>query len=332
VGLAAGRSSPPLHLVSLLCGCLVLLVPSFNGFGSLPADVYIIKHGAHTHNHAIQMQRGGAGKAVASQGDLLTLEGLRSNILDMQQTLCDEFQVASATAVGSDIKERVSLNLLATRLESLSLNRCHVAKSTIAEAGNGVFASEEISAGELVTIYPGDGVLIEGAEAGLWIVQKPDGSQRHPDASVLERAKDYEMEVEALGSVSLLGDPQLVHDAAYIGHIINDGCVCSRDAFRSAYVAEAALVCNVHQVSVHGSHMAVVATRDIWEGEELFMSYGARYWVSRLASSGTAYEGRMLEDYWIEEHGEEEYAQHRMSRSEAAARRGGGRRSRSRED
>ena len=48
----------------------MLLVPSFTGFGSLPADVYIIKHGTHTQNHAMQMQRCGAGEAVEKRKKL----------------------------------------------------------------------------------------------------------------------------------------------------------------------------------------------------------------------------------------------------------------------
>ena len=84
-----------------------------------------------------------------------------------------------------------------------------MAASTIAAAGNGVFASRHISAGELITLYPGDGVRIEagaegvegaeGAEGAgpavaseLWAVSGADGSPRGTDAAILERGKGYE--------------------------------------------------------------------------------------------------------------------------------------------
>jgi hypothetical protein len=51
------------------------------------------------------------------------------------------------------------------RLPDLRLNRCFVAPSTIAGAGNGVFASRDIAEGELVTLFPGDAVLIQDSTA-----------------------------------------------------------------------------------------------------------------------------------------------------------------------
>ena len=46
-------------------------------------------------------------------------------------------------------------------------------------------------------------------------------------------------------------------------------------------------------MSLEGSHVAIVAARDIWEGEELFMAYGAGYWVSRLGSEQVAHHVRL---------------------------------------
>ena len=217
--------------------------------------------------------------------------------------------------------------MLATRLENLPLNRCRVAKSNIAGAGNGVFACRDIVQGELVTLYPGDAVKIQddddsstqnGGDDGeaaelLWAVEAADGSRRRPDASMLERAKDYEREVASGSALSVLGDPARAEDPAYLGHMINDGVTCDRNALRATYLTEAAIVCNVHHFAPGGAcHVAVVATRDIAAGEELFMSYGSNYWLSRLAShAGASYEGRLLEDYWIEGDADEEYARHR---------------------
>lgn len=252
--------------------------------------------------------------AVAStllQGDSLDLEQLRTNIMNAKYSLCEADVIGKSR--GCSVEERASRNLLTSRLE-LSLNRCYVAKSSIAAAGNGIFAGRNIAAGELVTLYPGDGLRI-GEEATLWTVQASDGTLGEPDASLLDRGKDYEREVEAHGSVSLMGDPCLVDDPAYLGHMINDGVTCTREALRNAYLAESSLVCNVHQVCLHGCHVAILATRDILQDEELFMAYGARYWTSRFSSTGADYNGRLLEDYWSEEELLEHRQQQRGRRS-----------------
>ena len=272
--------------------------------------------------------------SVPALTDSLTLSQLHTQLLEASQSICERADSGRADRICS-LQEMASRNLLATRLENLPLRRCRVARSNIAEAGNGVFACRDIALGELVTLYPGDGVLVQADDAVArgddksstqWKIEEPDGSRRSTDESVLERGKDYEREVESMGSVSVVGDPRLVGDPAYIGHIINDGVTCARDALRSAYVTEAGLVCNVHQCSVHACHVAIVATRDIRRGEELLMSYGARYWISRLSSSSADYEGRLLEDYWIEEDLDEEYVHHRTrssSRHRETRRRGG---------
>ena len=60
------------------------------------------------------------------------------------------------------------------------------------------------------------------------------------------------------------------------------------------------------------------------QGEELFMAYGAGYWISRLASTQVEYTGRLLEDYWVEGDADEEYARHRRRRGRSSRRRGRG--------
>ena len=234
------------------------------------------------------------------RSDSLTLEQLRSRLHVTLQQL-------RKTA---EQDERASRSLLATRLENLPLSCCHVAESSIAAAGKGVFASRDLMQGELVTLYPGDGLRIE--DGGAWAASTPDGSEQPLDATVWERGKDYERELDRdHGSISLLGDPLLAHDRAYLGHMLNDGATCARAALRTAYVAESAAVCNVQTLSLDACHLAIVAARDIGRGEELLLAYGAGYWISRLEAEQVDYSGRLLEDYWIEDDTDEEYAQDR---------------------
>jgi len=56
-------------------------------------------------------------------------------------------------------EDEVSRKMLNTRLDKLQLSCCRVAESTVIGAGMGLFATRAISAGQLITLYPGDAVL-----------------------------------------------------------------------------------------------------------------------------------------------------------------------------
>ena len=130
---------------------------------------------------------------------------------------------------------------------------------------------------------------VREANEDTWApVPQRDGSSRAPDASLLERGRDYEIEAEGLASLSLVGDPSRAGDLAYLGHMLNDGATCTSEALRSMYLAESRARRNVEQVCLESCAMAMVATREIGQGEELLLSYGANYWISRLGRPGVS--------------------------------------------
>lgn len=57
------------------------------------------------------------------------------------------------------LQEVVRRNLHCKRINNLHISRSRVAPSTINGAGQGLFATRDIEAGELITCYPGDAVL-----------------------------------------------------------------------------------------------------------------------------------------------------------------------------
>ena len=78
-------------------------------------------------------------------------------------------------------------------------------------------------------------------------------------------------------------------DASYLGHMINDGASVGGIGTPldlrftlPKYVEESARKSNVAFSNVDGLHGIVKATRKIHAGEELLVSYGPRYWTSRL--------------------------------------------------
>ena len=112
--------------------------------------------------------------------------------------------------------------------------------------------------------------------------------------------------------LSLVGDPSLATDPAYCGHLCNDGAsLCIDDALSSkqgstsstdgkssspqagtsdvdvaAYSRLSASRANAAQLPLEGgAHFATIATRTIAAGEEVLISYGAGYWLSRAGIS-----------------------------------------------
>lgn len=62
-------------------------------------------------------------------------------------------------AIALSAERAVRESLLSTRLHLPFLNRTEVRRSTIDGAGRGLFATEDIAKGEVITCYPGDALL-----------------------------------------------------------------------------------------------------------------------------------------------------------------------------
>mmetsp|Transcript_27707 Transcript_27707/g.59558 ORF Transcript_27707/g.59558 Transcript_27707/m.59558 type:complete len:419 (+) Transcript_27707:165-1421(+) len=201
----------------------------------------------------------------------------------------------------------VCLLLLRTRLPNLRLNRCFVAPSTISDAGNGVFANRDIEEGELITLYPGDAVLVQDSTAsdsgvgnddvknaappppvGIMFGNHVPTSNRDTNRVTNHEARSYEMEINKY--TSIIADPlvQNVENHAYMGHMCNDGAAVTAqfdEESRAIYAAATEKACNAKNVVMEGSHVGTISTRAIRTGEEIFVSYEAGHWLSRSDSS-----------------------------------------------
>jgi hypothetical protein len=199
----------------------------------------------------------------------------------------------------------VCLKLLSTRLANIRLNRCHVAPSTIEGAGNGLFASRDIANEELITMYPGDAVLIASPSpspsatppsensgslpaspvVGVMFGSHIHGEDRVPDRVTTPEARSYEMEINKY--TSIVADPQIgFKDPAYLGHLANDGIALYEfdAASRATYSKASVERHNAAHFVMEGAHMVTVATKAIAKGAEIFVSYGEGYWLSRSFS------------------------------------------------
>jgi hypothetical protein len=185
-------------------------------------------------------------------------------------------------------QENVCLSMLRTRLQNLRLNRCLVGPSTIPGAGNGLFAGRDILDGELITLYPGDCLLLWNKtvgdlseDVGVMFGSHVKGLDRDPSRVTTDEARSYELEVR-IGR-SIVADPLLADDPAYLGHFINDGSTLFdwKNSSRTVYSRESYNLHNAAFFVMEGCHYATIATKNIPKGQEIFVSYGEGYWLSR---------------------------------------------------
>jgi len=212
--------------------------------------------------------------------------------------------------------------LLITRLSNIDsfgvdskhihINRTYVEKSTIADAGLGLFVREDYPEGTLLTCYPGDAlvdlasdsddVLDIDADIGQGRVTwgshakkattttttgggggdgGGDGNTNSMDGSKFNLRQEYMLRAvcDRWGIVAV---PELFGDAdpSYLGHFANDGATHSPrcESELAAYVIESTDKANAMHQPCEDCHMITVATRDLKAGEEIFVTYGPDYW------------------------------------------------------
>ena len=228
--------------------------------------------------------------------DTLTKEQLARMLGEVRAHYRKPFAEAPTSEAAIAEMARVRKRLYRTRFENLQLDRCEARESP--QHGRGLFATRDIGEGELCTLYPGDALL-------LW--PDDDPANRTPNCELnalfgshvseaeqagadlfLRKADARSYELPASKTLSVVGDPARDDDPAYLGHFANDGAsVGAGDgAARDAYEAASAAAANAAHVTLEGAHFATVATRAISAGDEILVSYGEGYWLTR---SGFAY-------------------------------------------
>lgn len=223
---------------------------------------------------------------VEDSGDDLTSDELQSRFVD----------VLSHYATTKEMTPiNVCHSMLRTRLPLLRLKRCRVARSTIPGAGLGLFATRDIRSGELITCFPGDALLLWSKSVGDFSGDVGVMLGPHVDADTVDvkeltsdAARSYEVKIEELES--LVADPTRIDDAAYVGHMANDKAMLTKPNKRSrrAYSRSTEAGHNAAFFDVSGCHLGTTATKKIAKDEEIFVSYGEGYWMSRIDNAQSA--------------------------------------------
>ena len=204
-------------------------------------------------------------------------------MLERPDTLESVEKILEMLSISGSIQNIPSAPQILLGRHPFNLNKVEARPSPV--HGTGVFATRTIKKGELVTMYPGDAVLdIKGngkanVAASEKLLEFCDNSMPKLK-EILKGQREYRCNVS--GTVGIYGFPGFAEDPAYLGHMINDSATACADP-RSIPVYMAATEkksnCKFHACAKN-RHIAILATKKIKKGRELFISYGWAYWVN----------------------------------------------------
>ena len=177
------------------------------------------------------------------------------------------------------VLDTLKVDIMMERFD-LGLRKVEVRSSAI--HGKGVFAVQDIAAGEVATLYPADWVAYMPHETrrtpGHFELIIPSDRVDMPEGGFLDTAYTYDV----CANFSIQGDPTQHDDPNYLGHMLNDGARATVDP-RSHRIYCACTLAKSNckfEIKNDGITVAVTAKRDITAGEELLVPYGVGYWTS----------------------------------------------------
>lgn len=150
--------------------------------------------------------------------------------------------------------------------------------------GKGCFAKRDIQKDEVITMYPCDVLCF--AKQGFG---KVGLNGYFPSRQYFERfgQKIDKSEITNYGfdlnkNYRIHGHPKLIHNSGYLGHMINDAAKPnSNPKSYLLYQKISWMKMNSKFHILDGNiHVAIVATRLIKKGEEIFIHYGLGYWIN----------------------------------------------------
>jgi hypothetical protein len=154
--------------------------------------------------------------------------------------------------------------------------------SKIGFSENGVFATDEIQAGTIVTFYPVDGYCDDDSNnyhvSDGWVHENGVNMEDH-SCSICDNLK-------------IVADPSKINNPMLLGHMINDSVgntfkgttTCDIENGIYEYYIKSNNNCKLKINEKYGI-IYVVTTRTIEKDEELTFSYGPLYWFSRVDSN-----------------------------------------------
>jgi len=181
------------------------------------------------------------------------------------------------------IIDKCKLNFLSEILP-FGLDKVELKKSLI--HGLGVFAKQNIIKDEIITFYPGDFVEYHPNEDShlpnhLTILYRSKRFENKFGTVTDAKYRDNDYAFEVNSFYGIIGCNHFTDDPNYLGHFINDGAKTnSTEKSNEIYLQISNLKRNCKFHIIKDLHVAIVATKNINIGEELFITYGLNYWHS----------------------------------------------------
>jgi SET domain len=180
-----------------------------------------------------------------------------------------------------------------------------VKPSLVVGAGMGMFAKRSIQRGTVISFYPVHAIGVDFGDTSVCIASSDVGQEyfNNRDRMGSNWNKDCNYQQYLIGSRPLAGycvadlfdgdnlfvdvDPNQVDKAGWKGHYVNDAAVVETSGEEG--------IVQYYQRSRRGKNcvhvplgpcpiLAVVTTREVEQGEELFTTYGGSYWLEFLMS------------------------------------------------
>lgn len=135
--------------------------------------------------------------------------------------------------------------------------------------------------GQIITLYPCDYFCYYPSSdrhiEGHWSrYSKAYHIDKEINKKTIARINGYAMNIDE--KYDIIGDPLLIDDPCYLGHMINDGARSSCLEDRHIYEIISFKLSNVYFKIIRKSIVLVIALKDIEPDSELLVSYGYNYW------------------------------------------------------
>ena len=148
-------------------------------------------------------------------------------------------------------------------------NNLEIKQSKIKNTGNGVFTKVDIQKGQIVTIYSPSYIIVDKK------VYTPD-NEIITDIAIIKdlhsKYKDYDIRYY---NTTIMAIPHF-RSPKYLGHLINDKGYKLGKIYKS----------QLNNCQFYNNGLEIISTRDIKAGDELYVTYGKKYWYDILVEIG----------------------------------------------
>ncbi len=173
-------------------------------------------------------------------------------------------------------------------------------ESSIPGAGQGLFATKNLKKGTLVGFYPVHGIGAEFEDGSYVCCGTTSEDQTHFDGikDLKSNYIQYLIGSRKLGGADFGEDTQLFVDVnpsradasgCWNGHLVNDGAIMTENSEQGMldyYTASQKSKNCVHIPFGPSPLIAVVTTKKVKKGQELFTTYGCLYWLESIIQPG----------------------------------------------